>query len=88
MSDTYPAAWFCGAFQPTALDLMPYQCTEPSGHCGDHRAAIDARVVAQWPRAIHEGMCAGQHDRDDRNHEPPVCTRCGLTWEDPPREAK
>jgi hypothetical protein len=26
--------------------------------------------------------CPSGHDWDDRNHEPPVCTRCGLVWED------
>jgi hypothetical protein len=43
-------------------------------------AALPAAVAA-----AHEiDQCARyQHDWDDRNYEPPVCTQCGLVWKDP-----
>lgn len=46
----WPAGWLCGAFQLSPPPgLMPYRCTEPQGHVGDHRAVIDGQVVARWP---------------------------------------
>jgi hypothetical protein len=41
-------------------------------------AALLAAIVA----AQAVDPCRYQHDWDDRNHEPPVCTQCGLVWQD------
>lgn len=43
--------WYCGAFQPAPLrGMKPYRCTGPYGHTGDHKAAVDGEILAQWPR--------------------------------------
>jgi hypothetical protein len=45
-----------------------------------------AVVLAAIVAAQVVDPCRYQHDWDDRNYEPPVCTQCGRVWEDPPRE--
>lgn len=45
-------AWYCGAFEPALPDRMPYRCTQPHGHDGDHYAVVDGRVVARWAQRV------------------------------------
>lgn len=59
-SDSGPAQVYCWARSPERDGLMPYACSLPKGHAGDHMAQAmpDGPALRTWPNDSDSGEAA------------------------------